>query len=57
VIQGLSANDEVVQNPPDSVIDGETARVVQPGEGGVPGVPAQKSPSGQGAQGSQGGRE
>jgi RND family efflux transporter MFP subunit len=57
VIQGLSANDEVVQNPPDSVIDGETVRVVQPGEGGVPGVPAQKSPSGQGAQGSQGGRE
>ena len=50
VIQGLNANDEVVQDPPDSLIEGETVRVVQPGEGGVPGAP-------QGSSGAMGGRE
>jgi RND family efflux transporter MFP subunit len=30
VVSGLAANDRVIQNPPDSLIDGETVRVVQP---------------------------
>jgi RND family efflux transporter MFP subunit len=30
VISGLAANDRVILNPPDSLIDGETVRVVQP---------------------------
>ena len=30
VIQGLEAGDRVIQNPPDSIVDGETVRVVQP---------------------------
>jgi RND family efflux transporter MFP subunit len=51
VIEGLSPNDEVVQDPPDSIIEGETVRVVKPSEGGVPGAPGQSS------SGSNGGRE
>lgn len=34
VTQGLESNDLVVQNPPDSLVDGETVRVVQPGQNG-----------------------
>ncbi|HET7348864.1 MAG TPA: efflux RND transporter periplasmic adaptor subunit, partial [Acidobacteriaceae bacterium] len=34
VTQGLEPNDLVVQNPPDSLVDGETVRVVQPGQSG-----------------------
>lgn len=30
VIQGLNANDEVIQNPPDSITDGEVVHIVQP---------------------------
>ena len=30
VTQGLTANDEVIQDPPDSIIDGEIVHVVQP---------------------------
>jgi RND family efflux transporter MFP subunit len=30
VINGLTANDRVIQNPPDSLIDGETVQVVNP---------------------------
>jgi hypothetical protein len=30
VIHGLDANSQVIQNPPDSVIDKEPVRVVQP---------------------------
>jgi RND family efflux transporter MFP subunit len=30
VVSGLQAGDEVIQSPPDSLIDGETVRVVQP---------------------------
>jgi RND family efflux transporter MFP subunit len=30
VIEGIQPNDEVIQSPPDSLIDGETVRVVQP---------------------------
>ncbi len=30
VINGLAANDRVIQNPPDSLIEGETVRVVTP---------------------------
>jgi RND family efflux transporter MFP subunit len=32
VIQGLDANSQVIQNPPDSLIDGEPVHVVQPGK-------------------------
>lgn len=53
VIEGLQPDDLVVQNPPDSLVDGETVRVVKPGQVGVPGAaqpeehaPAQGSPEG-----------
>jgi hypothetical protein len=32
VIQGLNGDSQVIQNPPDSLIDGEPVRVVQPGK-------------------------
>lgn len=32
VTQGLEPNDLVIQNPPDALVDGETVRVVQPGQ-------------------------
>jgi RND family efflux transporter MFP subunit len=54
VIEGLQPDDEVVQNPPDSIVDGEKVRVVQPSEGGVPGAPQEPST---GSQGAEGGRE
>jgi len=34
VINGLDANSQVIQNPPDSLIDGEPVRVLQPGKPG-----------------------
>ena len=34
VVEGLNPNDEVVRNPPDSVIDGEKVRVVTPNSDG-----------------------
>ena len=37
VTEGLHASDEVIQNPPDSLIDGEVVRVVQPETGGSDG--------------------
>jgi hypothetical protein len=51
VMEGLQADDEVVQSPPDSVVDGEKVRVVQPNTGGVPGAPRQ------GSQGAEGGND
>jgi multidrug efflux pump subunit AcrA (membrane-fusion protein) len=36
VIQGLNDSDEVIQNPPDSLIDGETVHIVQPAQTGQP---------------------
>jgi RND family efflux transporter MFP subunit len=52
VIEGLQPDDLVVQNPPDSIMDGETVRVVQPNrEGGIPGAPEE----GEGAQAPEGG--
>jgi RND family efflux transporter MFP subunit len=57
VIEGLQPNDEVVQSPPDSIVDGERVRVVQPNGGGVPGAPPQQNPPEQGSSGSEGGRE
>jgi RND family efflux transporter MFP subunit len=56
VISGLQPDDEVVQNPPDSVIDGERVRVVAPNNGGVPGIPRSEenqNQSGQGPEGSE----
>ncbi len=34
VIDGLNADSQVIQNPPDSLIDGEPVHVVQPGKTG-----------------------
>jgi hypothetical protein len=34
VIHGLSADSQVIQNPPDSLIDGEPVHVVAPGKDG-----------------------
>jgi RND family efflux transporter MFP subunit len=46
VIEGLSADDRVVQNPPDSIIDNERVRVVSPQREGGPGSePENSSPS------------
>lgn len=51
VLEGLQPNDEVVRNPPDSIIDGEKVRVVVPG-GGVPGVrQPEENPGSQGPEG------
>jgi RND family efflux transporter MFP subunit len=44
VIAGLQADDQVIQNPPDSVIDGEVVHVIQPEP---PNAPAQKQSGGQ----------
>jgi RND family efflux transporter MFP subunit len=53
VISGLQPTDEVVQSPPDSVVDGERVRVVSPNNGGVPGTSQpQENPGGQGPEGS-----
>ena len=38
IVSGLSASDLVIVSPPDSLIDGETVRVVQPHSSGEPGV-------------------
>jgi RND family efflux transporter MFP subunit len=42
VVEGLKPDDEVVQNPPDSVVDGEAVRVVKPNDGGIPGAPPEE---------------
>ena len=55
VVEGLTPNDEVVQNPPDSVVEGEAVRVVSPNEGRLPGAPQGQPPSG--SQGPAGGSE
>jgi RND family efflux transporter MFP subunit len=51
VIEGLQPTDEVVQNPPDSLVDGEKVRVVQPHNDGTPGAPAEEEQGGHGPQG------
>jgi RND family efflux transporter MFP subunit len=52
VIEGLQPDDLVVQSPPDSIVDGETVRVVQPNrEGGIPGAPQEE----EGGHASEGG--
>ena len=52
VIEGLQPDDLVMQDPPDSIMDGERVRVVKPNpEGGIPGAPEE----GEGGQGSEGG--
>ena len=48
VIEGLNPDDEVVQNPPDSIIDGEKVHVVNPNNGGGPGTPQEEHPPAQG---------
>jgi RND family efflux transporter MFP subunit len=53
VIEGLQPNDLVVQNPPDSLVDGETVRVVQPGDEGVPGTPQEHGAGHDASEGSE----
>jgi len=54
IISGLQADDEVVQNPPDSIVDGEKVRVVRPNNGGVPGEhPEENNQGGQGPEGGE----
>ena len=54
VIEGLQPNDEVVQSPPDSIVDGERVRVVAPSNGGVPGAPrVEENQSTQGPEGGE----
>jgi len=55
VIEGLQPNDEVVQDPPDSVVEGEKVRVVPARESGVPGAPAAPHEEGPSPQGPDGG--
>jgi RND family efflux transporter MFP subunit len=45
VVEGLQADDNVIQSPPDSLIDGETVRVVQP-QGSQPQPTGQKGSPG-----------
>jgi multidrug efflux pump subunit AcrA (membrane-fusion protein) len=47
VTVGLQPNDQVIQSPPDSLIDGETVRMVQPEQQG------QAQPSGGGKSAGQ----
>ncbi|HVT98067.1 MAG TPA: efflux RND transporter periplasmic adaptor subunit [Acidobacteriaceae bacterium] len=51
VTEGLNANDEIVRNPPDSIIDGEKVRVVSPNGG--PG--GERQEENQGNDGPEGG--
>ncbi|HEX4007766.1 MAG TPA: efflux RND transporter periplasmic adaptor subunit [Acidobacteriaceae bacterium] len=54
VTQGLNADDEVIQSPPDSIIDGEKLRVVSPNsEGGIPGAPVEPNRGQAGPEGGQ----
>lgn len=53
VIEGLHPDDLVIQNPPDSLVDGETVRVVRPNEGGIPGVTHEANHSEAGPEGSE----
>jgi RND family efflux transporter MFP subunit len=50
VIQGLNDSDEIIQNPPDSLIDGETVHIVQPSQTGQP------APSGGDKSAAEGGK-
>jgi hypothetical protein len=36
VVAGLTGNESVVINPPDSIESGENVRIVQPAAGGAP---------------------
>lgn len=51
VTEGLEPNDLVVQSPPDSIINGEKVRVVQPNHGGIPGAPTKNNPEPHGPEG------
>ncbi len=54
VTQGLTADDEVIQNPPDSIITGEKVRVVSPNpDGGIPGTAVEPSRGQAGPEGGQ----
>ncbi|MGB0065793.1 MAG: efflux transporter periplasmic adaptor subunit, partial [Terracidiphilus sp.] len=36
IVSGLNSSDQVIQDPPDSLIDGEKVKVVQPGSAPAP---------------------
>ena len=48
VVSGLTPDAEVVQNPPDSILDGETVHIVQPGGAGGNAGPEQSTGGGNG---------
>ena len=51
VVSGLRPNDEVIQNPPDSILDGEAVHIVQPNQAAQRGRPgAGGGPDSKGAQ-------
>jgi multidrug efflux pump subunit AcrA (membrane-fusion protein) len=45
VASGLQDSDEVIQNPPDSLIDGEQVHIVQPRNTGEPSEPGTSQPA------------
>ena len=47
VVAGLNANDRVIQDPPDSIIEGEKLTVVKPTEQNEQQTPANPEPQGQ----------
>jgi RND family efflux transporter MFP subunit len=51
VIEGLHDADNVVQDPPDSIVEGERVRVVLPNRGGVPGTDAGEEHGSRGPEG------
>ena len=54
VLSGLSPEDEVIQNPPDSILDGEAVRIIQRGQQGGASQQGGGAQPGQGSQGAQG---
>ena len=53
VVEGLMPDDEVVQNPPDSIVAGERVRVVPANEGGIPGAPSAENRGSAGPEGNE----
>ena len=47
VVAGLNANDRVIQDPPDSIIEGEKLTVVKPSAENEEQTPANPQPQGQ----------
>ncbi|RRA48447.1 efflux RND transporter periplasmic adaptor subunit [Acidipila sp. EB88] len=57
VVSGITADSQVVQNPPDSIFDGEAVQIVQPTKDGASGGPAGGANTAEGAQQSTGSQQ